>query len=95
MRRAHPTKYHEAAMKIISMSRNKIWTAEEEQLVVTYEIQNPSIKNINQHIQANVLPERTTDSIKGHRKTPGYRRLLAEKRAQIEEQDDPQPPAAS
>ena len=43
MRCAHPTKYHEAAMKKISESRNKIWTMEEEQLVVMYELQNPSI----------------------------------------------------
>ena len=71
MRRAYPIEYHNETMNNIAASRNKIWAAEGEQLMVTFKLQNPTITNINQHIQVNILPERAIDSIKGHRKMRG------------------------
>ena len=53
-------------------SRSQIWNTEEDELMVIFQLSNLSAKNINQMIKEVVLPEGSTDSISGHRKSLGY-----------------------
>ena len=50
-RQSHPEVFHREEVTKISNSRNRIWTDEENELLADFEIANPEMRNINQHIR--------------------------------------------
>ena len=50
-RQSHPEVFHREEVTKISNSRNRIWTDEENELLADFEIANPEMRNISQHIR--------------------------------------------
>ena len=77
-RSAHKEAYHEALAQTTRARPKQRWDPEEEAVMADFERNHPNLGRLmNQQIHEHVLPHRSLEAIKCHRKAPGYRALLA------------------
>ncbi|MPC34333.1 Retrovirus-related Pol polyprotein from type-2 retrotransposable element R2DM [Portunus trituberculatus] len=76
-RSQHPLVFHDTEVAALRTDVKKVrWNPEELVMMAAFEASDPWAKNINVRIQAEVLPHRSIESIKGARKGDTYKALV-------------------
>ncbi|MPC49623.1 Retrovirus-related Pol polyprotein from type-1 retrotransposable element R2 [Portunus trituberculatus] len=75
-RSQHPLHFHETEVAALLTVKKVRWDPEELAMMAAFEARNLRAKYINVKIQAEVLPHRSIESIKGARKAEAYKALV-------------------
>ncbi|KAK8372178.1 hypothetical protein O3P69_012076, partial [Scylla paramamosain] len=77
-RRQHPVQFHDALVGEIRARPKARWDAEEDALMASFEANHPELAPgaLVTALQETILPHRTEEAIKCHRKSKAYREVL-------------------
>ena len=83
MRKVHTEAFHKEAMEKVTSSRSQPWSQEEIKIMAHYEAEHLTTKFLNQAIQRDLFPGRSTNSINGKRRSQPYKALVNQFENQI------------
>ncbi|KAK8374050.1 hypothetical protein O3P69_011306 [Scylla paramamosain] len=93
-RRQHPVVFHDALVGEIRARPKARWDAEEDALMASFEANHPELAPgaLVKALQEKILPHRTEEAIKCHRKSKAYKEVLQRLSTPSEEVQIPSPP---